>query len=101
MDHVSENSRFWARYFEHLEGLFHSWFYGERGGEIGPGVFCFQEEKRGEMLLHGVNVVTNWLQFIKTKNELQVFTCKSLMLLVGRARFELATNGLKVRCSTG
>jgi hypothetical protein len=24
-----------------------------------------------------------------------------LELLVGRARFELATNGLKVRCSTG
>ena len=26
---------------------------------------------------------------------------KSLIILVGGARFELATNGLKVRCSTG
>ena len=27
-------------------------------------------------------------------------TCNPLILLVGRARIELATNGLKVRCST-
>ena len=35
------------------------------------------------------------------KNDLHELTCKSLIIMVGGARFELATNGLKVRCSTG
>ena len=43
---------------------------------------------------------TGYILQIK-KKELQAKACNSLILLVGRARFELATNGLKVRCSTG
>ena len=33
-------------------------------------------------------------------NENGPHCCEPLVFLVGRARFELATNGLKVRCST-
>jgi hypothetical protein len=34
-------------------------------------------------------------------NALIFLSPKPLFMMVGRARFELATNGLKVRCSTG
>ena len=37
----------------------------------------------------------------KEKRLQKRFAFEALYSLVGRARFELATNGLKVRCSTG
>ena len=38
---------------------------------------------------------------IKQKSRYNFNICSGLCILVGPARFELATNGLKVRCSTG
>ena len=37
---------------------------------------------------------------IKQKSRYNFESCSGLLFVVGPARFELATNGLKVRCST-
>ncbi len=37
---------------------------------------------------------------IKQKSRYNFNSCSGFCILVGPARFELATNGLKVRCST-
>jgi hypothetical protein len=39
-------------------------------------------------------------EFESSRNENGLAEANPLFFLVGRARFELATNGLKVRCST-
>ena len=39
--------------------------------------------------------------FTGTSIKKDLHRCKSSESLVGRERFELSTNGLKVRCSTG
>ena len=52
------------------------------------------------------NLVNFWQKICQRrarKKHLPRYRCKSLihfMFLVGRTRFELVTNGLKVRCST-
>ena len=38
---------------------------------------------------------------IKQKSRYNFNSCSGLLFLVGPTRFELVTNGLKVRCSTG
>ena len=38
---------------------------------------------------------------IKQKSRYNFNSCSGLLILVGPTRFELVTNGLKVRCSTG
>ena len=83
--------RGWKRHTTTVAG------YLEDGGDM---ALYWQRCKTAPFPLTGkAYTVPTRREFRINKNGLA--EAKPLLLLVGRARFELATNGLKVRCSTG